>query len=284
MIGSCGALLAFAMSSLGAAPISGAVCTECSVPSTQPCNSSLAFQAKLISSEGNRGRTLCSADAAADEAGEAYRDRARSTVREVLSRREFGDLHADGYASWRRLLLWLGGLFQRLTSALRGLPPGTFWTVLVLIVIVLVAILAHLIYTLVMLFRGTSLTKVSRDARSKITGELLGIQELDFDKVYAEARRLMAAGEWAAATRYFYVAAILWLDRQGWIVFKRSKTNCDYIAELARRGTAQAPFRRLTQLFEPVVYGGNQPTTSTMHDISNTVEELLHEPAVSGPC
>ena len=121
-------------------------------------------------------------------------------------------------------------------------------------------------------------------SRDNISGELLGIKDLDFDRVYAEARRLLAASDWPpAATRYFYVAAILWLDRQGWIVFKRSKTNGDYVRELARRGPAQGSFLRLTGLFEAIVYGGRTPNNSHMEEISTTVEGLLHEPAVARP-
>jgi hypothetical protein len=249
-----------------------------------------------------------------DESGGTFRDRARSAVRDVLAKREFADLHSDPYAAWRRFFEWIGGLFKRLADAINNLPQWLYWTVVSWMVLTLLAILAHLIYTLVTLLRGTKRADRNSYDRDRISGELLGIQDLDFDKVYAEAKRLLAAGEWTAATRYFYVAAILWLDREGAIVFKRSKTNADYIAELARsagvpalagndsatppkggtpaqsakagtpaRGTPAHAFRRLTELFEPIVYGGRQPTNSNMNDISTTVESLLHEPAVAGP-
>ncbi len=264
-----------------------------------------------------------------NESGGAYRDRVRSAVRDVLAKREFADLHSDPNAIWRRISEWIGSLFQGLGNALGGLHdsvPWLYWTLITWMVLTLVAILAHMMYTLVTLVSETKRNDSAAQGSGKIAGELLGIQDLDFDKVYAEARRLLSAGELAAATRYFYVAAILWLDRQGAIVFKRSKTNCDYIAELAhgsrcsgspRPGTpgrgaggegpsitrsptpsspallprstegegsrCLQPFRRLTELFEPIVYGGRQPTNSNMDDISTTVESLLHEPAVDRP-
>jgi hypothetical protein len=264
-----------------------------------------------------------------NETGGAYRDRARSAVRDVLAGGEFADLHSDPYAVWRRISAWIGSLFEGIGNALSGLHdsiPWLYWTLVTWMVLTLVAILVHLIYTLVALVSETKRTDPAAQGRDKIAGELLGIQDLDFDRVYAEARRLLTVGEWAAATRYFYVAAILWLDRQGAIVFKRSKTNADYIAELAlgsrcsgapRPGTpgrgaggegssvsrsptpsspallprstggegsrCLPPFRRLTELFEPIVYGGRQPSSANMNDISTTVESLLHEPAVAGP-
>ena len=155
----------------------------------------------------------------------------------MLATREFADLHSDPYAVWRRISEWVGGLFEGLARALGNLHdsiPWLYWTLVSWMVLTLVAILAHLIYTLVTLIGGAKRGDLAVQGRQKISGELLGIQDLDFDKVYAEARRLLAASDWIAATRYFYVAAILWLDREGAIVFKRSKTNADYVAELAR--------------------------------------------------
>ncbi len=281
MIASCGALLALA------------ILTAADEPSSHPLRTAVA--------------------SVSDEAGDAFHNRARTAVHDVLATREFADLHLDPYAVWRRISEWIGGLFEGLARALGNLHdsiPWLYWTIVSWMVLTLVAILAHLIYTLVTLISGTKRGDPAAQGRHKIAGELLGIQDLDFDKVYAEARRLLAGGEWAAATKYFYVAAILWLDREGAIVFKRSKTNCDYVAELGRgagvpalagrvevpiagRGTPiQAPpkggtpaqdFRRLTELFEPIVYGGRQPTNSNMDDISNIVESLLHDPAVAGP-
>ena len=106
----------------------------------------------------------------------------------------------------------------------------------------------------------------------------MGIRDLDFDAVYAEARRLLAAGDWAAATRYLYVAAILWLDRQGCIAFRLSKTNRDYLQELRPAAQQQGLFCRLTGCFEPIVYGGQAATKSTTDDMASNVEGLFHGP------
>jgi hypothetical protein len=225
-------------------------------------------------------QTPHAAASAADETGAAYRQIARSAIQEVLARREFADLHADPYAFWRMIGDWIDRFFERVDGFLKGLPPWLFWIVFVWMVLTLLAILGHLIYTLVMLLRGISSPLRSNPQSGRIAGELLGIKDLDFDTVLAEARRLLAAGDWPAATRYFYVAAILWLDRQGWIVFRRSKTNRDYIDELASRARIQGSFRQLTTAFEPIVYGGLAPQSSTIQGIAATVEGLLHESAV----
>ena len=217
--------------------------------------------------------------AAAGDDGPAYHEQVRHAIGEVLGRREFADLHSDPYAFWRMILGWIAALFQTVGTVLKGMPEWLLWTLLVWMLVTLLAILAHLVYTLVMLLRGASLPPRNNLKGGGIAGELLGIRDLDFDNVYAEARRLLAANDWPAATRYFYVAAILWLDRQGWIVFKRWKTNRDYVDELAPRTRLHGSFRQLTAAFEPIVYGGLPPQSSTIHDIATTVESLLHEPA-----
>ncbi len=242
------------------------------------CGILLAMATAAVGDEA-RGQALPAAASAAGEASNAYREQTRNAIRDVLARREFADLHADPFATWRMILGWLQGLFQRVGGFLRGLPEWLFWTIVVWMILTLLAILAHLIYTLAMLLRGTSSPLRGNPKGSRMAGELLGIKDLDFDTVYAEARRLLAAGDWPAATRYLYVAAILWLDRQGWIAFKKSKTNRDYIDELAARARIQGSFRQLTADFEPIVYGGSSPNSSTIHNIATTVEGLLHEPA-----
>ena len=210
---------------------------------------------------------------------EADHSRTRAVIEEVLARREFAELHADPHAFWRwlreRILYFLG----RVAATLSGLPGWVFWVIVAWLVLALAAILAHLIYTLWALLGGRSRASRAGSGGRRHQGELLGIQDLDFDSVYAEARRLLTAGDWLAATRYLYVAAILWLDHEGRIAFRPSKTNRDYIGELQAQAQLQGLFRRLTDGFESVVYGGQSATTSTSHDMAGTVEGLLHAPA-----
>ena len=209
----------------------------------------------------------------------AYHARTRAAINEVLAQREFADLRSDPYAGWRRLRDWILSTLEGVASGLRRLPEWVLWAIVTWMVLILAAILAHMIYTLVKLLRGTAWRPLAGSPSRRHAGELLGIRDLDFDTVYAEARRLLAAGDWLAATKYLYVAAILGLDRQGRVAFRLSKTNRDYVEELRAEGPLQGLFRRLTGRFEPIVYGGQAATTLTSHDMANTVEGLLNGPA-----
>ena len=211
--------------------------------------------------------------------GRLYHARTRAAINEVLAQREFADLRSDPYAGWRRLRDWILSTLEGVASGLRRLPEWVLWAIVTWMVLILAAILAHMIYTLVKLLRGTAWRPLAGSPSRRHAGELLGIRDLDFDTVYAEARRLLAAGDWLAATKYLYVAAILGLDRQGRVAFRLSKTNRDYVEELRAEGPLQGLFRRLTGRFEPIVYGGQAATTLTSRNMANTVEGLLNGPA-----
>lgn len=210
----------------------------------------------------------------------AYHAQAQAAVKNVLQRREFADMRGDPYAFWRQFSHWLGDLLGKVFAPLGFLPVWLFWFFLGCMILVLAAILAYLIYTLWSVLGGTPLwTGASGAVRRGHAGELLGIRELDFDAVYAEARRLLAAGDWAAAARHLYVAAILWLDRQGCVAFRLSKTNRDYLRELRGRANFQDRFRRLTDGFESIAYGGRPATAETGADMMQTMEGMFNEPA-----
>jgi hypothetical protein len=211
--------------------------------------------------------------------GAADPSHTRAAIAEVLARPEFADLRTDPDSLWRRVIEWLGSLWKRDSSAIGHLPEWLLWLIVGWIVLTLLAILAHLMYSLWQLLSGLSRPSSSGPRALRHEGELLGIRNLDFETVHAEARRRLAAGDWLAATRYYYVAAILGLDRQGAIEFRPSKTNRDYFGELRARARLQGPFGRLTERFESIIYAGRAATASTSCDMAETVESLLHEPA-----
>jgi hypothetical protein len=205
--------------------------------------------------------------------------RTRAAIEEVLARSEFADLQADPYAGWRKIFAWLKSLFRRVGSAMEHWPHWVMWIIVAWMFLTLLAILAHLIYTLAQLLGGSFRTSDAGSRVHRHQGELLGIRELNFETVYAEACRLLTVGDWPAATRYYYVSAILWLDRQGAIAFRPSKTNRDYIRELQALSKFQNPFGRLTNCFESIIYAGQPATAFTSRNMADIVEGLFHEPA-----
>jgi len=256
MIGYCGIVFALAFAFDG----HGALVGQSSVVQEQS-------GAQTVSSDG------IGVEGTADPA------RTRAAIAEVLTRPEFADLQADPNRLGRHLMEWLSALLEGIGSAIRHLPGWMVWTIVAWMILTLLAILAHLVYTLWKVLGGSSRPSGAGSLRSRTQGEILGIRNLEFEAVHSEACRLLASHDWLAATRYFYVAAILWLDRQGAIVFRPSKTNRDYIGELQSQARFQDPFDRLTACFESIVYAGQSATAATSRDMADTVESLLHEHA-----
>jgi hypothetical protein len=205
--------------------------------------------------------------------------RTRAAIDEVLAQPEFAGLRDDPNAFGRQLIRWIEAVLEAIGSAVRHLPEWLLWMIVAWMVLTLAVILGHLIYTFWRFLGGSARSSSSGLPFGRHAGELLGIRELEFESVYSEANRLLAAGDWLAATKYLYVAAILWLDRQRWITFRPAKTNRDYFGELRTEAQLQHLFGRLTDCFEFIVYGGQSATDSTSRDMANIVEGLLHEPA-----
>ena len=205
--------------------------------------------------------------------------RARAAVDQVMAMREFRNLSEDENRLLKAIAEWLEGFLGGIVNAIGGLPSWLWWLVVVWMLLTLVAIFAHMVYSLVVLLRGSSAAAPASPGAAGSAGEWLGIGDLEFGSVYAEAQRLLASSDWIGATRYLYVAAILWLDHQGRIAFQRSKTNHDYLGELAEHPTGRAHFAKLTGAFERVVYGGAPATSSSCRTVADALETLRHETA-----
>jgi hypothetical protein len=265
--------------------------TRCQAPAWERSSAKLCLARDAIEAELRGGafpsRSLAARKTVvgqppADSAGQSYQRRTRAAIEEVLAEREFADLHTDPYAFWRRLRDWILSLLGHFFSALGHLPGWVLWIIVAWMMLTLLAILGHLVYTLSTVLGGASRASGAGPSARGHPGELLGIRQLDFDSVHAEARRRLDAGDWSAATRYLYVAAILWLDRQGSVAFRLAKTNRDYIDELRAQDRLRGPFSRLTACFESVVYGGRPATVTTGHEMADTLEGLFHEFAGAG--
>lgn len=203
-----------------------------------------------------------------------YHARARGSIEEVLSTREFRDLGSDPWQFWRQIGDWLLKWLKPIRDRLHAAPDWLYWLLLGWMVVTLLAILGHLLYVVLV---AVGLPGIG-DPRVQPVGEgIFGIRELDFESVHAKANELLDRGEWFEAIKYCYVAGILWLDRQGRIGFHRSKTNADYLAELERFPADRFRFGRSTTLFETVVYGGEGATAERGTEMSSLLETMRGE-------
>jgi hypothetical protein len=201
-------------------------------------------------------------------------EQVRRAVDDVLSRREFADLSVDESVWLKRLSVWLGSLLGKVGD-LANRFPWLIWIVVAWLVLTLLAILVNLIWTLYVWLKPSG--GVLAPARQPVGAGLLhGVRALQFDDVYRRSRELLEQRDYAAAVRHLYVAAILWLDRQGQIAFATAKTNRDYQLELTGKPAYQQQFAQLTERFETIAYGSAAATMSDCREMTSVLEALQH--------
>ena len=99
-----------------------------------------------------------------------------------------------------------------------------------------------------------------RSKRLKAEGllEISAIENSDDQLLGGDLERLLseavAAGQFSLAIRLHYLLIIMELSRNNFIIWKREKTNRDYLNELAPSGHGPE-FRKITGIFERIWYG-----------------------------
>ncbi len=201
-----------------------------------------------------------------------YHARSRAVIEEVLAGREFAE---PGGTSWAdRVLDRLAGFFRRLPGILEGLPAWLGMLLIVWMVLALVAILIHILYVISGLVGDRKAAR--SDATSAAACDLYGVVDLDPESVHAEAHRRLEQRDWNGAVRFLYVAAILRLDRAGIVRLRQSKTNHDYVCELAARPDCRAPFEVLTRCFETSFYGKRAANEAVCFEMTAQMDALTH--------
>lgn len=123
-------------------------------------------------------------------------------------------------------------------------------------VVVIIITIALLIFTLIKLLGNTGNTN------AKVLTEVISIQELteenfietDLDKLLKLA---LEANDYRSAVRIIYLSTIQQLNATGLILWKKDKTNKDFLREM-RKHNDYKTFRDITLAYEIVWYGDRQ--------------------------
>jgi len=110
--------------------------------------------------------------------------------------------------------------------------------------------------------------------RTKLNSEDLGkpvenIEELDIAQLLAQAK---SEGNYKLAVRLYYLGLLKKLHDEGSIVWKKDKTNRDYLAELFSKGARFEEVRKLTRSYEAVWYGDHEIGAETFMAVAGQFE------------
>jgi hypothetical protein len=175
----------------------------------------------------------------------------QQAVARVYARPEYAERH--GLREWinRKLAEAFGWLGDRLGSfsELRLSHPWIWWTVVIWLVITVVVLLGHLIWTT---WQAARRAEPAAPAAGK-TARTRPRTAADWE---AEAARLAAEGRLREASAALYQALLLRLDGRGAVRFDPSKTPGDYRREARPHPEAARALGVFLRLFEPVAFGG----------------------------
>jgi hypothetical protein len=124
-----------------------------------------------------------------------------------------------------------------------------------LTIIVYALAIAIIGYILFIILKNTSLKskrKVTKAPIADASAPVVEIQELEIDRLLREA---FAAGNYRLVIRIYFLGLLKRLDHDGIIVWKKDKTNRDYLSELFSKNHYYNEIKSLTGSYEQVWYG-----------------------------
>ncbi len=142
-------------------------------------------------------------------------------------------------------------------------------------VIVILITLALLIFTLIKLLGKTG------NANAKVFTDNISIQELteenfietDLEKLL---RIALESNDYRSAVRILYLSTIQQLNISGLILWKKDKTNKDFLREM-RKHSDYKTFRDITLAYEIVWYGDRQIELQQFTSLKNIVDNYLQK-------
>jgi hypothetical protein len=153
---------------------------------------------------------------------------------------------------------------------------GAFWANFfkVLFIIIVIIVIAFIVSN----FLGAGIFTSPKNRKVKNSDNIITVDnieehfhESDLDRFIREAT---AQGQYALAIRLYYLAIIKELSLSKAILWKKDKTNKDYIRELRKTNMSQS-FREATSIFERVWYGEGELKELDYKDVKPKFEALI---------
>ena len=165
---------------------------------------------------------------------------------------------AKGPSLWDRFWRWVG---EKVFGPIAENTTWGFWQVV--LAALAVGALGWVVARLVSADGTGVFGKKDRSAAGPVLLDAEDIAAVDLDGRLAEA---LDRGDLRQAVRLRYLLILKALDAAGVLVWRRDKTNRQYVAEVgASRTDLAAPFRSVTRAFDAVWYG-ERPVSAGLYD------------------
>lgn len=178
-----------------------------------------------------------------------------------------------------QLRRWLANLFAQWGAAPAGdAPPGPIseavarvvgWIVAAGAAMLLLFVLVRWLQTLLRSFVGDVAARRGADHGLPVTPAA----------ARAAATRAAQGGDYRAAVRQLYLAALLTLQERRVVMRDPSLTNREVLARLPAAHPAHAPLQAVVEVFDDVWYGVHEPDRATFEQYRVAVDELEQQAA-----
>ena len=178
------------------------------------------------------------------------------------------------FAAHKTLWQWLGEKLVRWGGP--HLPDAAKrvigWVVIIWCVLTLLAILAHLAWTIWLL---------ARPQRGSLASELPGdgenYENASFEQLWARSAELARTGAFRAAVGLLLVALLRRLDALKVLHFHKSKTNGEYVREYPSQQAGHREFMQFVLAFERSIYGGSEVARSAYDTMTTLAQQVLSD-------
>jgi hypothetical protein len=177
-------------------------------------------------------------------------EQVREITQTVLKRREFQE---DATGAWfERLFHGIANWLTRV-SEWSAKHPDSARILIIVLGIILIALLAHIGYTVIGEFIALRKRNTSLDVRYHNLPALEGVAD-NWNDAFALAKTALQSGDLYRAMWITHRILLSVLDIRKVVRFTRWKTNSDYIRECKSGDSAADTLREITEAYERVVY------------------------------
>jgi hypothetical protein len=177
------------------------------------------------------------------------RDLDRILSQPEYRRREADWLYGLVIRALRSLLVWWRDHVANRLEGLAERAPILYWGVVVLTALLAVLLIYHIYVTM----RSAFGTGRRRGAKARQPAEAGASTQPE--ALLEQAEAAAAAGRFAEALRYLYLALIHHLDRADIVRYDRSRTNQEYLRQARRHPAVLEPLKAVTALADRAWYG-----------------------------
>lgn len=164
---------------------------------------------------------------------------------------------------WERFVRWLSSLLGETAEKGAAVIDGFLWVVLGLLVVGIVYLW----------FRNGA--RLLRHRNLAVRGSAFDVEDIEGNDMDAIIGSEVEAKRWRSAIRYLYLRSLQDLQKTGTIVWKKDKTNRDYLREVTEP-TMHMAFADAVRVFERTWYGDEPVDEAEFNNARSVYDAVRH--------